>query len=666
MADKPFEELLTCSICLDQYKDPKILPCHHSFCRECLEKTPLELEQGKYILMCPTCRKPAQLPDGGVLAFSSSFLINNLIDLHQSKERSKTHHEDLTMCDEHGKPEDIFCEECGVVICHVCAIRSHRSHAYNLINDCYDKYHIPITDALNRVRLKIDEIKLASKTLDKADNEILEQEHNVKGAINLTADELIFSINQHRENLLAEARVNTERKQAMIDMQRDKASKMLKNLQSCEESVELLLQAGSKKHILESAVQAAVKLDLACAFVDLKCLEPAEQPDMEYRPESIDIEQLGEIRASYINDSFQAVNKTVVATRGQRVGIQIKQMLKKGVKFRPSPEMFSIQLLNQNTSYASEDLFHETQVNDECTYTLYFTPNTSGSYWLIVMVGGHPILGSPLNCHVLLALKPERLIRGIFSPHSIAVMKDGAIVATETANNSVQVFHSNGERRSFTCPNPKGIASTLDGTILVASGELVKNFCIHGNLIADSRFQKRGFLKDNSNTCDNPHSLATHENKVHITDMVNGRVHIANLDLTQCTKLKGPDHLWIRPNGVAVNSSGSLFITCGWNNSFTKINLSSGKVSTFGSKGSGKGQLKHPTGIAVDKSNFVYIADTDNHRISIFTSDGQFLTCFGKKGRTLEEMNKPCGVAIDNNENFYICDTGNNRIVVYE
>ena len=39
---KELDEQLTCNVCLDQYTNPKTLPCLHSFCLKCIVKLPQE------------------------------------------------------------------------------------------------------------------------------------------------------------------------------------------------------------------------------------------------------------------------------------------------------------------------------------------------------------------------------------------------------------------------------------------------------------------------------------------------------------------------------------------------------------------------------------------------------------------------------------------------
>ena len=94
------EEQLTCHVCLELYKKPKILPCHHAFCQDCVGLCPRQFREGKYFLKCPTCSKPAQIPDGGAPALPPAFSINKLFELHQEMLAKQ----DVMDCPQHKKP----------------------------------------------------------------------------------------------------------------------------------------------------------------------------------------------------------------------------------------------------------------------------------------------------------------------------------------------------------------------------------------------------------------------------------------------------------------------------------------------------------------------------------------------------------------------------------
>lgn len=54
-------EVITCSICFDNFTQPKTLPCGHSLCLSpCLENLCKENQK-----LCPLCRKPFNLPPLG-------------------------------------------------------------------------------------------------------------------------------------------------------------------------------------------------------------------------------------------------------------------------------------------------------------------------------------------------------------------------------------------------------------------------------------------------------------------------------------------------------------------------------------------------------------------------------------------------------------------------
>ncbi len=99
---KKLDTQLECSLCLDDFKQPKLLPCFHVFCKSpCLEK--LVTKDG-CSLTCPTCRHIVPLSERGVAGLQSDFHIDHLFEIRDAF--NKAEDDDAENCDncEAGKP----------------------------------------------------------------------------------------------------------------------------------------------------------------------------------------------------------------------------------------------------------------------------------------------------------------------------------------------------------------------------------------------------------------------------------------------------------------------------------------------------------------------------------------------------------------------------------
>ena len=133
------------------------------------------------------------------------------------------------------------------------------------------------------------------------------------------------------------------------------------------------------------------------------------------------------------------------------------------------------------------------------------------------------------------------------------------------------------------------------------------------------------------------------------------------------------------PNGMAVDTSGNLFVVDKGNNRIRKIVISTGQVSTLAGSGSagfadGTGTAASfdiPNGMAVDTSGNLFVADTSNHRIrKIVISTGVVSTLAGSGTQgflddasgSLAQFDTPRDVAVDASGNMYVGDRSNHRI----
>jgi RHS repeat-associated protein len=131
--------------------------------------------------------------------------------------------------------------------------------------------------------------------------------------------------------------------------------------------------------------------------------------------------------------------------------------------------------------------------------------------------------------------------------------------------------------------------------------------------------------------------------------------------------------------GVAIGADDTIYIADSGNNRIRKAQNQSGvwTVSTlagdgaaaFGDGAGASAHFNNPKGIAVDSSGIVYVADTGNNRIRKIATDGTVSTLAGTATAGVQNgaanqatFNAPQGVAVDNQGNLYVADTGNSTV----
>jgi len=140
--------------------------------------------------------------------------------------------------------------------------------------------------------------------------------------------------------------------------------------------------------------------------------------------------------------------------------------------------------------------------------------------------------------------------------------------------------------------------------------------------------------------------------------------------------------LFAQPKGIALDSAGDLYIADTGNSRIRRVDASSGLITTVAGTGvlsfSGDGgtatkaALNRPQGVAIDSSGNLWIADSGNYRVRmVAAASGQINTVVGNGGfkfagdggpATNANFNGPQGVAVDAAGNVYVADTSNHRI----
>ncbi|KAF0295904.1 Tripartite motif-containing protein 2 [Amphibalanus amphitrite] len=438
------ESFLTCGTCLCTYNGaehtPKLMPCSHTVCLECLSRIVTSNTREPGTLRCPICRALITLPTGGVAALPPSFVVNQLLDLMSRQRR-----EVVPKCSTHQTEDLLFCETCDTVFCALCTETGHGG-----LSDSCEHTIVPFSIAIKRM----SEILLykANECISKLDRaktavqaEIHELEHGVDATfeqISTSFQEVIDSLERRRAQLLSQVKETRDEKKTVLEDQLRLIDSERSKVQSQCDGLQYQVQV---RNITRQISELNQKLDSVS-----RLSEPRENGFVRYEYQhnsspgdlAAALAAFGRVRTSRTFPGLCQLGE-VHAAAHLRATVRLTALDYHGERQTAGGDPFTARLTDPD---GQESAVRITDLQDG-TYQLTFRPRRAGPHALDVRLFGRPVARAPLQFDVSQHNDPVRCVgaRGdgddqLCQPVGVAVASDGSVYVTDTGNSRVKVL----------------------------------------------------------------------------------------------------------------------------------------------------------------------------------------------------------------------------------
>ena len=711
-----------CPLCIETVKNPKTLPCLHSFCLECLDKLAgFARRQLQTAIKCPVCQTSFQIPEGDTfINLPTSFHLNRLVDVlalkdvsaqaqkcancddnntatcycfvcqnflckdcfesHQRLKATRGHRNVLidklqtqdvkelinrpVMCSQQyheNQPLEFYCEECKVAICHKCSVVSHNRHTMTDTQKAAQVQKMQMAEAVKKAKA---ETVLYENEIKKQIDLMNKNKNEILSAekkMTEAVEEMIRDLREYERKMKANLTEIYEAQQKHHATRLENFELIVTQLKSCVERGESILERNISAEILQTN-QAIVG----------RCEEllNARKPVI-YKPPHVNyilknkLHILDRIVVSNTNPSLSLAKgeseKEVM--QGNETNYTIVTRDSDGLQCYQENDDIKVHILTQ----AGDQLKTDMKDTKDGRYTVTYTPQSVGQHRVEIQVNGQPLTGSPWVVQVVshqyqFAFQFGSTGKGqgeFYFPSDIAVSeKTGTIGVADSENKRIQMFRSDGNFLREIKLNNQ--PSSLAFT---ESGDVI--VCVPGGENKLSLFTEGGqFIK--------------HINDKHLKDPRNicvgsdGRIITCDWEGKQI-KLLSPDgndllQSFSAPDcdsvpWCAVYHQGTFFVSYPHAHCIKVFNNAGVYQYDIGCEGSADGQLSRPTGLVIDKFNQLIVCDAGNKSLQLFTLDGKFVTKI--TGQCFDVDSGLIAVAVNKNGNVLVNDVGKNCIYAF-
>ena len=632
-------DLLTCPVCLEAFDEsehqPKLLPCHHSFCRLCLLRLVKGNKTNNNALDCPTCRQHIELPAEGVVGLQTNFYVSHMRDLIGESGKVKT-----KACRKHGNQElSYFCSSCEVAICPDCISTDHRDDA----GHTSQPLGVALQEQSKLLRIEIVEAQgnLVSNSVVK---QHLESEiGNLFASKSRVLQEIESTFSQYIEALTLK---KEQLKDSLGEIYRDRRQKIFNQ-------VEELQKEDTSLSALEEQCEEAIQSGNIGDIMAYKAKMNSKNQQIRHRGPEINNPGHNYIKFDCEEGKAQLLH--IIKDIGS---LQVKGPLPSVVLFNNTQRVVAGLFTNMSLNIKScknddlgnypitveiQDIYddHIPSLTKHCgngRYELTFRPQISGLHRIKVKFLDHVILGGELSLSVLSNNPVSKIgkqgigIGEMEYPRAVAVDLRNNVYVVDTGNNRILKFDK---------------LNVLMDTFMLSHEEEGISSCGIALDVAGHMF-----------LCP----------EVNIQDAELAHAH-AVLSFTTDGKLCGRmnfQNTLVRGLSVAVNRIGQIIVADFELNQVFIFDKRGRLMKKFGEKGSGPSQFNHPTFVCVDESDNIIVSDGDNNRIQMFDRTGKFCYQFGSRGSGKGQFNMPFGVGADHHGNILVVDGGNKRIQVFK